>query len=96
MAMAPKMTLLQAMAMVPVLRKGVAKFGKQYAPGYTTMQLAEAVLLLSEQATDDGVTREEHTKLARQLAACTSREKGLRGRIAAAGGVVDFPPETVS
>lgn len=83
MAMAKKISVADVKALVPVLRKGVEKFGKQYAPGYTTVQLAEAVLVLADMIDERGLgTKEEQTKLARQLAACTSREKGLRNRIA--------------
>lgn len=83
MAMAKKITISDVSKMLPSLRKGIEKFGKQYSPAYTQAQLVEALLVVADQLREQPIfTKEDYNKLARQLAACTSREKGLRNRIA--------------
>jgi hypothetical protein len=82
MAMKKRMTLEQAQALVAVTQKGLKQFGVQYSPAHSKLELIEAMHVLAEHSNADGPSKEEHTKLARQLAACTSREKGLRNRIA--------------
>lgn len=57
------------------------KWGKNYNPD--PEETAEALIVLA-QSTSGGVSKDELTRVSRQLTACTAREAGLRKQLAAA------------
>lgn len=81
MAMKKAMTDAELDNMLARIRKGVTQFGSQFSVPYSIAQMSEALVMLADKANLDAPSREEYNKLSRQLAACTSREKGLRNRL---------------
>lgn len=81
MAMKSKITAIEVNKAVAEIKKGIEVFGVQYAPRNSPRELAEMLVVAVREGNYDAPTRDEYNKLARQLAACTSREKGLRNRI---------------
>lgn len=82
MAMKAKVTKADVLKAVAEIEKGVKVFGRQFSPRLSSQELAELLLVAVQEGNYEGPTREEHTKLSRQLAACTSREKALRAKLA--------------
>ncbi len=81
MAMVKALTIEEVRKAGVELRKGVRKFGLQYSPNYSKQTLAEMVVTALDHGNHDAPSKEEHTKLARQLTACQAREAGLRKQL---------------
>lgn len=72
------MKLDKAKAIVLEIAGARRKWGKQANPPYSIHQIMDALVLLSDEIREpkqEGLSPEEVTKLRRQLAACTNREK---------------------
>jgi hypothetical protein len=90
MAMKAKITAIEVNKAVVEIKKGIEVFGAQYSPRFAARELAEMLVVAVREGNYDAPTRDEYTKLARQLAACTSREKGLRNKLSEGEKHVDF------
>lgn len=64
------------------------RWGRQASLPYSTEELMDALMLLSEAGNFDAPTAEEVTKLKRQLAACQNREKARLKRDVEPGQVM--------
>ncbi len=84
MAMKQVMTIEKARALANTVTLGMAKYGSQYSPAYATQISLEAIAVLNGHANFDGPTKEDLTKVNRQLTACQAREAGLKKKQAAA------------
>jgi hypothetical protein len=80
MAMKPPMSLDKAKHIAHVATLGRAKYGPQFSPPYSQADLVEALSVLNEFGNWDGPSKEQLTKVNRQLAACNARQ--ARGEIA--------------
>lgn len=79
------MTIDKAKSIVLEIATARKKWGKQANPPYSIHQIMDALVALSDElqqpkeATEQLITAEDLTKLRRQLAACTNREKARKG-----------------
>jgi hypothetical protein len=76
------MNLPTALKVLKAVAVNRAKWGKQASPPYTMAQVMEALELAhNAELLEERVGKEEITKLKRQLAACTNREKGRKAKV---------------
>lgn len=75
------MTLETAQQIVTRIAKARKRWGKLATPPYTDAQLYDALVLLEENGKFEACPdAEEVTKIRRQLAACTNREKARQNK----------------
>jgi hypothetical protein len=67
------MTVEQAMQLVKNTATAVERWGKQANPPYSVNQMMAAIAVLAGKVDLEGPTKEELTKVKRQLAACEAR-----------------------
>lgn len=70
-----KMTLEKATRIVEGVVAGRKRLGKQYIPAQIMDDVLDALVVTYENANLDAPSKDEVTKLRRQLAACQNREK---------------------
>lgn len=93
------MSVEKAIAITKEVAKARIKWGKLASPPYTVPQIMDAIAalanagLLEAKPAEEGPSPEEVTKLRRQLAACTNREKAHKGSVILPdnGGAINIP-----
>ena len=78
------MTFDKAAAIVLNVIAGRKRLGKQYLPPYILDDILDALVMVHEQGNFDGPSKDEVTKIRRQLAAALNREKARKNK--------DLPP----
>lgn len=73
LGMKDSMTYEQALALVKNTAGAVERWGKQANPPYSQNQMMAAIAVLAGKVDIEGPTKEELTKVRRQLAACEAR-----------------------
>ena len=74
------MNIARALTILAETATARKRWGRNASTPYSTDQLMEAILLVRDAGHfEPVVSREEVTKLRRQLAACTNREKARKG-----------------
>lgn len=81
MAMKNVMTIERARSLATQIAVAYGKYGSQTSVPFSASQLAEIISVLSAFGNFDGPTKEELTKVTRQLTACQAREAGLRKKV---------------
>lgn len=80
------MTIDKAKSIILEISAARKKWGKQANPPYSIHQIMDALVALSDElqgpkeVIEQLITAEDLTKLRRQLAACTNREKARKGQ----------------
>jgi hypothetical protein len=82
------MTLTRAQTIVKEIIAARTRWGKGVKIPYTTDQVFDALIVLDKAGNFDGGSKEDVTKLRRQLAACQNREKRYSGK-----GISDLQSE---
>lgn len=70
----------KAAAIVAGVIAGRKRLGKQYQPPYIMDDVLDALVIVHEQGNFDAPSKEEITRLKRQLAACQNREKARQNK----------------
>lgn len=83
MAMKQVMTIEKARSLAAAIAVAYSKYGAQTSVPYNTHQLVEIIAVLNAFGNFDGPSKEELTKVSRQLTACQAREAGLKKKQAA-------------
>lgn len=81
MAMKQVMTIEKARSIAGAIALAYSKYGSQTSVPYSTSQLVEIISVLNSFGNFDGPTKDDLTKLSRQLTACQAREARLRKRV---------------
>jgi hypothetical protein len=74
------MTFDKAAGIVANVVAGRKRLGRNYAPPYIMDDVLDALVVVHEHGNFDGLSKEEITKLKRQLAACQNREKARQNK----------------
>ena len=88
MGMKQIMTIERARSLASHIATAYGKYGSQTSVPFSTTQLVEIISVLNSFGNFDGPTKDDLTKVSRQLTACKAREQGLRNKLQ--GKVDDF------
>lgn len=78
MAMRQVMTIERARSLAGQIAAAYSKYGSQTSVPFNTANLVEIIAVLNAHGNFEGPTKEELTKVNRQLTACQAREAALR------------------
>jgi CO dehydrogenase nickel-insertion accessory protein CooC1 len=87
------MTLTKAQVIVAEVVAGRKRLGRQFVPRQIMDDVLDALVVVYDNSNPDALSKEDVTKLKRQLAACMNREKARQNKGLDTGNENDSPED---